>query len=90
MSQTLEKIWEDGFLNEKSSLTPKLNDFYNRKSTLLINKLLRSFKVEVWILIPLAFAQFFLTFCWTMTTVLFGVLCVHFLAFSGFMLALSK
>ncbi|GEO23091.1 hypothetical protein [Cyclobacterium qasimii] len=59
MSQTLEKIWEDGFLNEKSSLTPKLNDFYNRKSTLLINKLLRSFKVEVWILIPLAFAQFF-------------------------------
>jgi hypothetical protein len=59
MKQTLESVWEDGFLQEKTSLTPKLNDFYNRKSTHLIDKLLRSFRVEVWILIPLAFVQFF-------------------------------
>src|SRR5215203_3076088 len=46
MKNSIETIWKEGFLNEKSLVAPKINDLYNQKSTDLVDKIERMFKVN--------------------------------------------
>ena len=39
MRNSIEEIWKEGFLNEKSLVAPKINDLYNQKSMDLIDKM---------------------------------------------------
>jgi hypothetical protein len=38
MEKSIEAIWKEGFLNEKSLVAPKINDLYNQKSKDLVDK----------------------------------------------------
>ena len=60
MKQTLEEIWEAGFLVEKEQSNPTINSFYNQKSIHATSKVLRKFLIEVWMLIPLSLVLFLL------------------------------
>jgi hypothetical protein len=76
MRQTLESVWEDGFLKEKTSLTPKLNNLYNQKSIHFMSKTLRRFRIEVWMLIPMALAMFILNLALDNDNSIFwGIIC---------------
>jgi Na+/H+ antiporter NhaC len=39
MKNSIEAIWKEGFLNEKSLVAPKINDLYNQKSMDLVDKM---------------------------------------------------
>src|SRR5688572_1844547 len=39
MKNSIEVIWKEGFLNEKSLVAPKINDLYNQKSKDLVDKI---------------------------------------------------
>ena len=62
MNKTIENIWKEGFTN-KDMVIPKINDFYNKKSISLIEKVINTFKKEVTFLIPLGVC-FFLYIIW--------------------------
>ena len=47
MKNSIEEIWKEGFLNEKSLVAPKINNLYNRKSMHLIEKVKRMFRVNL-------------------------------------------
>ena len=47
MENSIENIWKQGFLNEKSLVAPKINDLYNQKSIHLIDKMKRLYKIQV-------------------------------------------
>ena len=47
MEKSIETIWKEGFLNDNALLAPKLNDLYNQKSTHIVDKLIRMFKVNL-------------------------------------------
>lgn len=47
MKNSIESIWKEGFLNEKSLVAPKINDLYNQKSIHLIDQMKRMFKVNL-------------------------------------------
>ena len=38
MSQSIESIWKEGFINNDTLIAPKVNDLYNKKSENLIDK----------------------------------------------------
>jgi hypothetical protein len=44
MKNSIEVIWKEGFLNEKSLVAPKINDLYNQKSKDLVDKMKRMYK----------------------------------------------
>jgi len=44
MKNSIEVIWKEGFLNEKSLVAPKINDLYNQKSKDLVDKLKRMYR----------------------------------------------
>ena len=44
MTQSIEKIWQEGFINDKALVAPKLNDLYNQKSKNIVDKFERVFK----------------------------------------------
>jgi hypothetical protein len=44
MKNSIEVIWKEGFLNEKSLVAPKINDLYNQKSKDLVDKLKRIYR----------------------------------------------
>jgi Na+/H+ antiporter NhaC len=44
MKNSIEEIWKEGFLNEKSLVAPKVNDLYNQKSKDLIDKMKRMYR----------------------------------------------
>ena len=46
MKDSIEEIWKEGFLNEKSLVAPKINDLYNQKSKDLVNKMKRMFRIN--------------------------------------------
>lgn len=46
MKNSIEVIWKEGFLNEKSLVAPKINDLYNQKSKDLVDKLERMTKIS--------------------------------------------
>ena len=46
MKNSIEEIWKEGFLNEKSLVVPKINDLYNQKSKHVVDKVKRMFRVN--------------------------------------------
>ena len=46
MEQSIETIWKEGFLNEKLLIAPKVNDLYNRKSIMIVDRLCRMFDIN--------------------------------------------
>lgn len=55
MEKSIEQIWKDGFINEKSLIIPKLNNLYNQKSIHLIDRFKSRFKLNYYYIIFLAF-----------------------------------
>lgn len=47
MKNSIETIWKEGFLNEKTLIAPKINDLYNQKSKHLVDKMKRMFRVNL-------------------------------------------
>ena len=54
MKNSIEKIWKEGFLNEKSLVAPKINDLYNQKSKHVVDKMKRMFRVNIIVVVILA------------------------------------
>lgn len=54
MKNSIEVIWKEGFLNEKSLVAPKINDLYNQKSKDLIDKMKRVFRINIFISLIMA------------------------------------
>ena len=54
MKNSIETIWKEGFLNEKSLVAPKINDLYNQKSKHLVDKMKRMFRVNFIVIIILS------------------------------------
>ncbi|MEL7249509.1 MAG: hypothetical protein AAFZ63_19755 [Bacteroidota bacterium] len=42
MEKSIENIWKEGFINEQALVVPRINNLYNKKSTHLIDRLLRT------------------------------------------------
>ena len=51
MKNSIEQIWKEGFLNEKSLVAPKVNDLYNQKSKHLVDKIKRMFRVNLIVIV---------------------------------------
>jgi hypothetical protein len=51
MKNSIEEIWKEGFLNEKSLVAPKINDLYNQKSKHVVDKVKRMFRVNLIVLV---------------------------------------
>ena len=47
MKNSIEEIWKEGFLNEKSLVAPKINDLYNQKSMDLVDKMKRIYRINL-------------------------------------------
>jgi hypothetical protein len=47
MKKSIEIIWKEGFLNEKSLVAPKINDLYNQKSMHLVDKMKRMYRINL-------------------------------------------
>jgi len=54
MRNSIETIWKEGFLNEKSIVAPKINDLYNQKSMHLVDKMKRMFRLNLIIIMIMA------------------------------------
>lgn len=54
MKNSIEVIWKEGFLNEKSLVAPKINDLYNQKSNHLFHRVRRIFIVNYVIILTIA------------------------------------
>jgi Na+/H+ antiporter NhaC len=54
MKNSIEVIWKEGFLNEKSLVAPKINDLYNQKSRDLVDKIERMYKINIIAIIIMA------------------------------------
>ncbi len=46
MKNSIETIWKEGFLHENSLVAPKINDLYNQKSKLAVDRVKRMFRVN--------------------------------------------
>jgi hypothetical protein len=54
MKNSIEVIWKEGFLNEKSLVVPKINDLYNQKSMDLVDKMKRMYRINLIYLVIMA------------------------------------
>ena len=54
MDKSIEKIWSEGFQDEKYLIPPVINDLYNKKSILTVDKLQSVSKKDNWSIIPLS------------------------------------
>ena len=54
MDKSIEKIWSEGFQDEKYLIPPVINDLYNKKSILTVDKLKSVSKKDNWSIIPLS------------------------------------
>src|SRR5687768_15021902 len=68
MKNSIEVIWKEGFLNEKSLVAPKINDLYNRKSKDLVDKMKRMYRNNLIALVSMSIAfpilYYFLDVIW--------------------------
>ena len=68
MKNSIEAIWKEGFLNEKSLVAPKINDLYNQKSRHLADKVKRMFRVNLIIIVIVTMVTpiiyYFLDYIW--------------------------
>jgi len=51
MKNSIEEIWKEGFLNEKSLVVPKINDLYNQKSKHVVDNVKRMFRVNLIVIV---------------------------------------
>src|SRR3954464_7855231 len=51
MKNSIEEIWKEGFLNEKSLVAPKINDLYNQKSKGLVDKMKRVYRINLIVIV---------------------------------------
>lgn len=58
MEKSIEYIWNNGFLKDEKLLAPKVNNLYNKKSQLLIEKLKRTYTIDNKSILPLAVVFF--------------------------------
>jgi len=54
MENSIETIWTKGFLKEETLAAPRINNLYQKKSKLLIEKLKRTYRIDNRSIIPLA------------------------------------
>lgn len=54
MDKSIEKRWNEAFLDEQSLIAPKINDIYNQKSKSVINKIKRTYEFDNKGLLPMA------------------------------------
>ena len=54
MKNSIEVIWKEGFLNEKSLVAPKINDLYNQKSKDLVDKMKRMYRNNLIAIVSMA------------------------------------
>ncbi len=54
MENSIETIWTKGFLKEEALAAPRINNLYQKKSNLLIEKLKRTYRTDNRSIIPLA------------------------------------
>ncbi len=47
MTKSIETIWQQGFIDDKALVAPKINDLYNQKSNNIVDKLHRMFKINI-------------------------------------------
>jgi Na+/H+ antiporter NhaC len=68
MKNSIEVIWKEGFLNEKSLVAPKINDLYNQKSKDLVEKMERMYRINVIAIVIMAIVfpiiDYFLDVIW--------------------------
>jgi hypothetical protein len=62
MDKSIESIWKEGFLKNDALLVPKFNDLYNQKSTHLVDKFKRRFKVNLKAIVIFSFIVLILSF----------------------------
>jgi hypothetical protein len=55
MEKSIETIWKEGFLKNDVLVAPKLNDLYNQKSTHIIDKYKRMFRINLVAIIVFSF-----------------------------------
>jgi hypothetical protein len=61
MNQSIERMWKEGFTNTDAIVIPKINDLYNKKSNLIIDKIERMYRTNIKLLYWLA--AFFILAC---------------------------
>lgn len=54
MEKSIEKIWNEAFIEEQSLIAPKINNIYNQKSKLIIDKIKRTYEFDNKGLLPIA------------------------------------
>ncbi|MGG6231075.1 hypothetical protein [Tenacibaculum sp. SDUM215027] len=54
MEKSIEKRWNEAFVDEQSLIAPKVNDIYNQKSKSVINKIRRTYEFDNKGLLPMA------------------------------------
>lgn len=54
MENSIENIWKQGFLNEKSLVAPKINDLYNQRSIHVVERIKRMYKINLIALVIMA------------------------------------
>ena len=54
MDKSIEEIWSEGFQDEKYLIPPVIDDLYNKKSILTVDKLKSVSKKDNWSIIPLS------------------------------------
>lgn len=56
MEQSIENIWKDGFLKNEELIAPKVVNLYNQKSKNIVDRMMRTMKGNIYVLIFMAFA----------------------------------
>ena len=54
MENSIERIWTKGFLKEEALVAPRINNLYQKKSALLIEKLKSTYRTDNKSIIPMA------------------------------------
>lgn len=54
MERSIESIWKKGFLKGDALIAPKINDLYNQKSTSLIHRFRKKFRLNLILIVVLA------------------------------------
>lgn len=54
MEKSIEKIWNEAFIDEQSLIAPRINNLYNQKSKSIINKIKRTYEFDNRGLLPIA------------------------------------
>lgn len=62
MKKSIENIWKEGFLESDALIVPQINNLYNHKSTHIIDKFKRMFRINLIAIIAFSFIFLIITF----------------------------